>query len=77
VLRHLFQSLTLRFHHFLAPFWMSPELLRGDCQNNATTDIYSVGIIFYEVFSRKEPYEGEDSESVLKQVMDPTINKVR
>ena len=25
------------------PFWMAPELLRGDAENNPTTDVYSFG----------------------------------
>ena len=57
------------------PFWMSPELLRGDCVNNASTDIFAIGIIFYEVFSRKDPFEGEDGRTVLRAVADPSVNK--
>ena len=29
----------------------------------------------YEMFSRKEPYAGEDSKEVLRQVADPAVNK--
>jgi serine/threonine protein kinase/ABC-type phosphate/phosphonate transport system substrate-binding protein len=35
------------------PYWMAPELLRGESQNNASSDVYSFGIILYEVYSRK------------------------
>ncbi|CAB9516536.1 activated protein kinase catalytic subunit alpha-1 [Seminavis robusta] len=57
------------------PFWMAPELLRGTSVNTAATDMYAYGIILYEVFSRKDPYEGEDPKEVLKLVADPNIHK--
>ncbi|KAL7518512.1 hypothetical protein ACHAWX_003330 [Stephanocyclus meneghinianus] len=59
------------------PFWMSPELLRGDCGNTTASDVYSFGIILFEVYSRKDPYYNEvnDVKTVLLQVCDPNINK--
>jgi class 3 adenylate cyclase len=57
------------------PLWMAPELLRGESTNTAASDVYSFGIILYEVYSRSEPYEGEDAEEVLKLVVDKTVNK--
>jgi class 3 adenylate cyclase len=57
------------------PFWMAPELLTGESPNSSSTDVYSFGIILYELYSRKDPYEGEDAMEVLKQVADPLINK--
>ena len=57
------------------PLWMAPELLRGDSENTAMSDVYSMGIILCEVYSRKDPYEGENHLEVLHQVADPKINK--
>ena len=57
------------------PFWMAPELLRGESNNTAATDVYSFGIILYEVYSRRDPYEGEDPMLVLKEVMDRNIRR--
>jgi len=57
------------------PFWMAPELLRGEAENSASSDVYSFGIILYEVYSRKDPYEGERARDVLKLVTDPKVNK--
>jgi len=57
------------------PLWMAPELIRGDSGNAASSDVYSFGIILYEVYSRKVPYEGEDHRQVLRDVCDPIINK--
>ena len=57
------------------PYWMAPELLRGESRNTAESDVYSMGVILFEIFSRKDPYEGEDFDQVLKLVADPTVNK--
>mmetsp|Transcript_15570 Transcript_15570/g.23324 ORF Transcript_15570/g.23324 Transcript_15570/m.23324 type:complete len:622 (-) Transcript_15570:166-2031(-) len=57
------------------PFWMAPELLRRECENSSMTDVYSFGIILYEVYSRKNPYEGEDYKEVLRGVANPDVNK--
>jgi len=57
------------------PFWMAPELLRGESQNSTASDIYSFGIILYEVYSRKDPYQGESTLEVLRDVADPAKGK--
>lgn len=57
------------------PFWLAPEYLRGEKEYNTKCDIYSVGILLFEVYSRKNPYEGEDFKQVLQRVCDRRINK--
>ena len=57
------------------PFWMAPELLRGEVTNNPSTDVYSFGMILFEVYSQSDPYEGEDPFEVLRLVADPNVNK--
>ena len=54
---------------------MAPELLRGDSTNTAASDVYSFGIILYEVYSRREPYEGEDLPNALQLVADKSAQK--
>ncbi|CAJ1941384.1 unnamed protein product [Cylindrotheca closterium] len=55
-------------------YWLAPEYLRRRSEYNATCDIYSVGMILYEIYSRKTPYEGEQLRKVLRKVCDPRIN---
>jgi len=57
------------------PLWMAPELLRGESENTSMSDVYSFGIILYEVYSRSNPYEGEDHLEVLRLVADKKVNK--
>lgn len=57
------------------PLWMAPELLRGESENTSSSDVYSFGIILYEVYSRKDPYHGEDLGEALRLVQDPAVNK--
>mgnify|MGYP005853426937 CR=1 FL=1 len=56
-------------------YWMAPELLRGESPNTSASDMYALGIILYEIFSRKDPYDDEEREEVLKKVKDRKVNK--
>jgi serine/threonine-protein kinase len=48
------------------PAYMSPEQIRGE-ELDARTDIYSLGIIMYEMFTGQQPYRGKDTVSVIYQ----------
>jgi len=54
---------------------MAPELLRFETCNTVESDVFSFGVILYEVFARRDPYEGEDAKEVLKLVADKNIRK--
>jgi serine/threonine-protein kinase len=51
------------------PSYMSPEQIRGD-EIDARTDIYSLGIIMYELLTGKPPYTGKDPVSIIYQHME-------
>lgn len=53
---------------------MAPEYLRRKTEYNSACDVYSFGMIMYEIYSRKIPYEGQHPRHILRKVCDPRFN---
>jgi len=49
-----------------SPFYMSPEQALGE-QLDGRTDLYSLGILFYEMVTGRKPYTGMSAIDVLQQ----------
>jgi serine/threonine protein kinase len=47
--------------------WIAPEILNGK-RPTTESDVYAFGVIINEVFSRRDPYYGEDLGEILAQV---------
>lgn len=47
----------------------------GVKQYNTMCDVYSVGIVIWEIYSRTAPYEGEHYKAVIRDVCNRRINK--
>ncbi len=50
--------------------YMSPEQVRKDPEIDYRTDIYSVGVVLYEVLARRVPFVGDTIEQMTRQITD-------
>ncbi len=59
------QGLTNDGEVFGTPYYMSPEQARGDSGTGPEADVYAMGIMLYELFSGRVPYDAETPLQVL------------
>jgi tRNA A-37 threonylcarbamoyl transferase component Bud32 len=61
------QNLTMDGSVLGTPAYMSPEQARGESAT-AKSDIYSLGVVMYEMATGELPFKGENTLSVLRQI---------
>ncbi len=70
--------LTMEASVFGTPAYMSPEQAMDSRKVDCRADIYSLGIVFYEMLSGQRPYRGNSTIEILSQVVrDEDIPDIR
>jgi serine/threonine-protein kinase len=59
-----------------SPIYLSPELLKGEKATGAT-DIYSLGVTFYQLLTGHVPFNGENVANVAYQIVNSKYKSVR
>jgi serine/threonine protein kinase len=62
-----------------SPQYLSPEQIRGD-ELDGCSDIFSLGVLLYELLSRKRPFEGDTITTLVYQILHkepPPVSELR
>lgn len=59
-----------------SPYYMSPEQAEGRVELDGRSDIYSLGIIFYEMLTGRRPYEGDSAITIVLQHLQASVPRL-
>jgi serine/threonine protein kinase len=52
------------------PMYMSPEMIDLECEIDSRTDIYSLGVLIYEILAGAPPFMGRTSIYIGKEILE-------
>jgi serine/threonine protein kinase len=58
------------------PMYLAPELLTGSVRAHQLSDIYSLGLVFYELLTLERPMEATTREGILREVISKQLKPV-
>jgi serine/threonine-protein kinase len=67
------QGLTATGAVIGTPSYMSPEQARGD-ELDCRADIWSLGVVFFEMVTGRRPFTGSNDRSILRAVLEEDVN---
>jgi serine/threonine-protein kinase len=62
------EGLTLEGSPMGTPYYMSPEQVNGQRPVDAQTDVYALGVVFYECLTARRPFEADTLPQLILQI---------
>ena len=68
-------ALTPVGRRYGTPFYMAPELARGDAHIDGRADVFSLGLILYEILTHRQLLTGETMQEVADNLLNQPFAK--